>query len=152
MVFWIPFVGVTTLDQISKGFIRSNFVPGQSLPLLGEWLKLVYTENPGAAFGIFSGARWLFIATSSISIILTMLLYPRLKGFGPFMPLALGLIAGGALGNLIDRMKQVTVTDFIYLKHFPAVFNLADLAIVLGCFVMGIFLISSYRIGQSDDK
>lgn len=141
MIFWIPFLGVVLLDQLSKWYIRSNFAIGQSLPIIGEWLQIVYRENAGAAFGILAGARWLFIVISAISVVLAILLYPRLYSFGRPVIVALGLVAGGALGNLIDRIHQTTVTDFIYVKYFPAVFNVADSAIVVGAFVIGIMLI-----------
>lgn len=141
LVFWIPFLGVVLLDQLSKWYIRSNFALGQSLPVIGEWLQVVYKENAGAAFGILAGARWLFIIASAVSVVLAICLYPKLDPFGRFMVAALGLVAGGALGNLIDRINQVTVTDFIYVKHFPAVFNIADSAIVAGSCIMGIMLI-----------
>lgn len=154
MGFWIPFVVVVLLDQLSKAYIRSNFAVGDSVQILGEWLQLVYRENPGAAFGMLAGARWLFIVISAMSIALAICLYPRLSSFGThgrFMVPALGLVAGGALGNLIDRVRQTTVTDFIYLKHFPAVFNIADSAIVTGSIALGIMLIIyTYRSGQSD--
>ncbi len=140
-MFWIPFLGVVVLDQLSKWYIRSNFALGQSLPIIGEWLQIVYRENAGAAFGILAGARWLFIVTSAISVVLAVLLHPKLYSFGRPMVMALGLVAGGALGNLIDRIHQTTVTDFIYLKYFPAVFNVADAAIVIGAFMIGIMLI-----------
>ncbi len=146
---------VVLLDQSSKWFVRSNFAVGDTVQIIGNWLQLVYRENPGAAFGMLAGARWLFMIISAVSIALAMCLYPRLNSFGAYnrvMVPALGLVAGGALGNLIDRARQVTVTDFIYVKHFPAVFNIADSAIVTGSIILGIVLvIHTYRSGQSGD-
>ena len=153
MGFLIPFVAVVLADQWSKAYIRSNFAVGESMQIIGEWLQLVYRENPGAAFGMLAGARWLFISISTVSIALAMLLYSRLSSFGTpsrVMVPALGLVAGGALGNLVDRVRQATVTDFIYVKHFPAVFNIADSAIVIGSIILGIMLVTyTYRSGQS---
>lgn len=151
MSFWISFLTVVILDQASKFYIRSNFLLGQSLPILGDYLTLIYRENTGAAFGILSGARWFFIITSALSVALAVLLYPKLESIGPFMPLALGLTAGGALGNLIDRVNRAAVTDFICVKYFPAVFNAADSAIVVGGFIMGLTLILYHKAGPIDN-
>jgi signal peptidase II len=151
LAFWISFAAVALLDQLTKWYVRSHFAVGESMQIIGSWVQLVYRENPGAAFGMLAGARWLFMGISAVSVALTMCLYPRLSSYGPssrFMVPALGLVAGGALGNLIDRARQATVTDFIHVKHFPAVFNIADSAIVTGSIILGIVLIiHTYRSG-----
>ncbi|MGI6163675.1 MAG: signal peptidase II [Bacillota bacterium] len=139
-MFWFSFLGVLFLDQLSKWYIRSNFALGQSLPVAGRWLQIVYRENAGAAFGILAGARWLFVAISIVSVALAVVLYPKVQHLGWYVVMALGLVAGGALGNVIDRVHHVTVTDFICVRYFPAVFNVADSAIVVGAFILGIAL------------
>ena len=110
-------------------------------------------ENPGAAFGMLAQEDGCLYPLAPVSIALAMLLYSRLSSFGTpsrVMVPALGLVAGGALGNLVDRVRQATVTDFIYVKHFPAVFNIADSAIVIGSIILGIMLVTyTYRSGQS---
>ncbi|MGI6627306.1 MAG: signal peptidase II [Bacillota bacterium] len=141
MAFWIPFLGILAFDQLSKWYVRSNFALGQSLPVIGKWLQVVYRENAGAAFGILSGARWFFVAASIISIGFAVFLYPRLEYLGWHVVAGLGFVAGGALGNVIDRVCQGTVTDFISVRYFPAVFNVADSGIVVGSFVLAIALI-----------
>ncbi len=140
MVFWVSFLGVLFLDQLSKWYIRSHFALGQSLPVVGQWLQIVYRENAGAAFGILAGARWLFVLISIVSVALAVFLYPKAQHLGWYVVAALGFVAGGALGNVLDRVHHVTVTDFICVRYFPAVFNVADSAIVVGAFVLGIVL------------
>ena len=106
-------------------------------------------ENPGAAFGMLAGQDGCS-GDQRRERGLTMCLYPRLSptALPAVHGSALGLVAGGALGNLIDRARQATVTDFIYVKHFPAVFNIADSAIVTGSIILGIVLIiHTYRSG-----
>ena len=99
-MFWFSFLGVLFLDQLSKWYIRSNFALGQSLPVAGRWLQIVYRENAGAAFGILAGARWLFVAISIVSVALAVVIYPKVQHLGWYVVMALGLVAGGALGNV----------------------------------------------------
>lgn len=141
MIFLCTSVGILVLDQLSKYYIRSNFTVGESLPVINEWVKLLYTENAGAAFGILEGGRWVFVLTSSVFIVLAALLYPRVQAFGWPIMVSLGFVVGGTVGNLIDRVFRGTVTDFVSVKYFPAAFNVADAAIVVGCLVLIICIV-----------
>ncbi|HHY69129.1 MAG TPA: signal peptidase II [Bacillota bacterium] len=136
MAFWCSCLGILLLDQVSKWYIRSNFSVGESTSLINGWLRIEYTENAGAAFGMFQGARWIFVMISVAFIGLAIFLYPRIQGFGWPVVTALGVTMGGTMGNLVDRFIRGTVTDFICVKYFPAIFNLADTAIVVGVTVL----------------
>ena len=140
-MFWSSIAGVLVLDQLSKYYIRRHFSVGESLPIIDEWVKLLYTENAGAAFGILEGRRWVFVLLSSAFMVFAAILYPRVQGFGWPIVASLGLVVGGTVGNLIDRVARGTVTDFIAVKYFPAIFNVADAAIVIGCLVLVIWII-----------
>jgi len=129
------------MDQLTKVLVRSSLALGQSRPVLGDLLKITYWENPGAAFGLLPGAIHFFVLTSVVSIAGSMFIYAKYRPFGLPGALALGLISGGALGNLIDRLLHGTVTDFINFKYFAPVFNLADSAIVLGAFLVAILIL-----------
>ncbi|QUL98722.1 MAG: signal peptidase II [Candidatus Fermentithermobacillus carboniphilus] len=148
MIFWSVFSGVLILDQLTKWYVRSHFTFGQSRPILGDLLKITYWENPGAAFGLFPGATSFFVITSILSVIMSIIFYPKAEEYGWPVGVALGLISGGAMGNLLDRLRQGTVTDFISFRYFSPIFNLADSAIVVGAFVIGlVLLLSSKRQG-----
>jgi len=132
---------VLLLDQVSKWYIRTNFALGQSRPILGNLLKVTYWENSGAAFGMFPGATYFFMLMSIMGVILSLWFYPKMKPYGWPSVMALGLISGGAMGNLVDRLRQGTVTDFISFKYFAPIFNVADSAIVVGTLAISIILL-----------
>ena len=128
---------VIVLDQISKAWITSHFVYGESLAVFSSF-NLVLVHNTGAAFSFLSDAggmqRWLFSAIAIVASIWIVWLLRR-HAHQKLFCFALALILGGALGNLIDRIAYGYVVDFLdfYWKsyHFPA-FNLADSAITCG--------------------
>lgn len=124
---------VVALDQLTKHLIRTNLGLSESIPEHG-FFRLVHTQNTGAAFGIFEDATPFLIATSVIA--LGFLAWLALSHRVAFLEdiwgrLALGLAAGGTLGNLIDRVYYGYVTDFIGAGSFPA-FNVADASVVTG--------------------
>lgn len=132
---------VIALDQLSKAWITSHFVYGESLTVLGVF-NLVLTYNTGAAFSFLHDAggmqRWLFsvIAVVASGWIVVLL---RKHSAQPLFALALSLILGGALGNLIDRITYGYVVDFLHFhwdEHYFPAFNLADSAITCGAFLL----------------
>ncbi len=148
--YWIILAVVVTLDLLSKWLVTQNMVLHQSVSLLGTFLSLTYVRNTGAAFSLLANfdSPWrlvLFVTVPIIAILLlTTLAYrERQRSFLALCPL--GLISGGALGNLLDRVFSGTVVDFIDVSyrswHWP-VFNLADLAVVIG---VGWLLLTSFR-------
>lgn len=144
---------VIALDQLSKSWIRLNVPLTESMPQTGL-LHIVHIENFGSAFGL-PVHRTFLLAVTSIAILLIVTLfsyYLFARNGSPITSLgsiSLGLILGGAVGNLVDRLRSPgSVTDFIDLHlwgnfHWPA-FNLADMAIVMGILL---FIFSLYRSG-----
>jgi len=132
---------VIVLDQISKLLIINNFSYGENLPLL-QIFSLTLVHNPGAAFSFLSDAggmqRWLFSAIAVVaSVAITWLL--RKHASETLFALALSLILGGALGNLIDRVVYGYVIDFLLFhwnEHYFPAFNVADAAISCGAFLL----------------
>jgi signal peptidase II len=121
------------LDQVSKAFIRVYLPRGDTVSL--GFLKLRHVRNPGTAFGLISAKSWPFFATSIIIFFLLLIVLWRWGGPGSWVfQLGMGLIVGGALGNIIDRIIQGSVVDFIDIGFWP-VFNLADMAIVVGVII-----------------
>jgi signal peptidase II len=135
---------VLLLDQVSKAIVRSSLTVGEHVQLaLG--FRLTNTPNSGLAFGIGQGEGFVLIVT--VVALALVLLWFATDPSRPGMWLAVGLLAGGAIGNLVDRIRLDAVTDFIDPPLWPT-FNLADIAITLGA--LGLVLIS-LNPGQTQD-
>jgi len=132
-------------DQLSKIWIINNFHLYDSLVIIPGYLSLTFLRNTGAAFSMLAGhpVWWrqsLFVSIAIIALLVLFLVQRKLGRQNPMYTTSLGLIAGGALGNLIDRLAYGSVVDFldIYIgrHHWPA-FNVADSAITVGvCFFL----------------
>jgi signal peptidase II len=138
---------VSASDQLSKLWIRTQLAPGESLNITDR-LSFIYAENPGSAFGLLANQTFLIITISIAGSLFILLFLRYLSPATNLSVVSIGLILGGAVGNLIDRIRSGSVTDFIYFRlwgdfHWPA-FNIADAAIVVGVFVL---IYSFYRSG-----
>jgi signal peptidase II len=133
---------VLALDQGAKASIEANLVPGEQVDVLGP-LDLTLAHNRGVAFGLADGGGAALIALTVVALGFVGFLFARDPN-RPGMWVAVGLLAGGALGNLIDRVRADQVTDFIDLLGWPP-FNLADVAITVGVVVLAL----SY-LGQAE--
>jgi signal peptidase II len=122
-------LAVIALDQAVKAIVRSSIEPGGTEELL-PFLKLVNVRNTGVAFSMFSGGGTLLVVFAVIATI-ALLGFFFAHAERPLAWLPTGLLLGGAIGNLIDRMREGAVTDFVKLPGWPA-FNVADIAITLG--------------------
>ena len=122
---------VVLLDFLSKQIIRQSFDLQQSIPVIKDVFHLTYVRNSGAAFGLFPGQQAVFILISVLAIFLLSGYYYFGRPHKKLVQIALGLGVGGTMGNLLDRLLNITVTDFLDFRIWP-VFNLADVAIVLG--------------------
>jgi len=123
-------VAVIVLDQFTKALARDSISGGKSSELLGGLIKIVDVRNSGVAFGQLSGGG--IIVGVVVALALVALLWYFLTHLGtPLIWLATGLVIGGAIGNIVDRVRAGAVTDFIKLPHWPA-FNFADAAITVG--------------------
>lgn len=135
---------VVLADQLSKIEVRADISVGERVDVLGP-LQFTHTHNDGVAFGMASGG----------GIVVILLSLGALVALGAFLAhaprsrsvwIASGLILGGAVGNLIDRINQGHVTDFVLLPHWPA-FNVADAAITIGVIVLAWSLLSQAEDG-----
>ena len=127
---------VLIADQLTKQLVRSSIALGASRHLL-PGVTLVHAQNSGIAFSLLTGSDVGVIIVTLVVVALVLAYFAR-QGERRGMWLACGLIVGGALGNLADRLRAGLVTDFIKLPHWPA-FNLADAAITLG--VLTLFIV-----------
>jgi len=144
-LFVIVVALVVVLDQISKLWVRTN---SPQIELLPGFLNLIHVENYGSAFGLFANQTFLLIAISLVCLLIILIFLRYLAPATTLSLVAIALILGGAIGNLIDRLRFGYVTDFIdihlqNLIHWPA-FNIADAAITVGITTL---LFSFYKSG-----
>ena len=128
---------VVGLDQLTKNTVAAGIAPGHQRSLL-PGVHLVHVHNTGVAFGVLSGGGAIVLACTLLALaglIAYFVLHPGRRGL--WVPT--GLLLGGAIGNLIDRLMHGSVTDFIKLPHWPA-FNVADMAITFGVIALVIVL------------
>lgn len=124
---------VVAVDQAAKYAVRTYLSPpGRSVPVIGDLVRLTFVRNTGAAFGMLPGGRIAFIVVSVAAVCVIGGYLVRRRPQHPWLIWALGLVAGGAVGNLIDRAYFGWVTDFIqWPLNFP-VFNIADSCVLVG--------------------
>ncbi len=131
-------LSIILLDQLTKFLVRSSLGLGQSKTLIPKVLELAYVQNTGIAFGMLKNLQWVMIIVNVliICVIIFYLRYVRQKK----VALSLGMILGGAFGNLIDRVVYGTITDFIKVSIWP-VFNIADACITIGAIMLAIYFL-----------
>lgn len=126
---------VFAVDLLIKRSIMLFFAPAQSVPLIKGFLHLTYVQNTGVAFGLFRNQRPALILIGIIVCAVVVYFYTRTGKEDKLLRLSLAIILGGSLGNLFDRVFYGYVIDYIDFRFFP-VFNLADIAINLGVFLV----------------
>lgn len=130
---------ILILDQASKFIIGRVMLLGGSFPVIENVFHLTHVQNKGAAFGLFPNQTLFFIGITLFTILLILFFHQRLSKKGSSLSWALGLILGGALGNLIDRIRLKAVIDFLDFRlkghHWPS-FNIADSAITIGAIIL----------------
>jgi signal peptidase II len=135
-------LGVYALDQTAKYFIVKNLSEGQQVNVIGDILQFHFVKNSGAAFSLGPGMTWLFSIVAAAVAVFIVLYARRIRSFA--WSILFGLLLGGTLGNLSDRLLRPPhfgeghVVDFIQVIGFPAIFNIADSAIVIS---MGLFIL-----------
>lgn len=126
---------VLALDQGAKALVEASLVPGEQIELLGP-LELTLAHNRGVAFGLASGGGTVLVGLTVVALVFVGILFAR-NPTRSGMWVAVGLLAGGALGNLTDRVRLDEVTDYIDFLSWPP-FNLADVAITLGVAILAL--------------
>lgn len=132
------------LDQLTKWLVTSNLEWGESLPAEG-FIRITFVQNTGSAFGLFQGYGVVLSIIAFFAVAVMLFLYRSAPALSVFMRIALGLQMGGAIGNLIDRLRLGYVVDFIDIGPWP-VFNIADSSIVVGIAVL------AWYIGTGRDR
>lgn len=147
---------IIMIDQISKNLVLEHIPPGatiQPIPALVPFFQITHSSNTGMAFGMLANAGDLLLLLALVIVGVMLLMYSRLEGGLWLTRLAIGLVVGGALGNIIDRLQHGYVVDFVHLTIpglISNVSNLADHAIVLG--VLTLLATSWWRERQTRHK
>jgi signal peptidase II len=123
-------VAAILADQLTKHIVASRVAFGDSLHVVGPF-SIRHVQNTGIAFGLFAGATSLVVALTAGAVIWMLVYFARSGARHPVLPVALGLVIGGSVSNLVDRIRLGHVTDFLSIRWWPA-FNLADSFIVIG--------------------
>lgn len=141
------FIGVIALDQFSKMRVVDSMTLGESVPIIENFFYFTYTLNPGAAFGILPNQRVFFLLIGVVLALWFIFFYPRLSKLERFLKFGIILGVSGSIGNLIDRIQTGYVVDFLDFKIWRAIFNVADVAIVCGMFI--IFYFVAFRMDDN---
>lgn len=149
----IIFAASIVLDQLTKKWAVGVLKDGSSIKVIGDFLRFTYAENRGAAFSILQDQRFFFIITTVVMLTVMAYIYFKTKNITKLSKLSIAMIAGGAIGNFLDRLRLGYVVDFIDVRfgsfyNFP-IFNIADSFVVCGTILM-IFLILFNRFEKSE--
>jgi signal peptidase II len=139
---------VVALDQVTKALVRSDLELGERRDLV-PGVDLVNVRNSGIAFGFLADGGALLVVGTALALLALVFFFAAHTG-RPLVWLPTGLLLGGALGNLIDRAAEGSVTDFVKLPHFPA-FNVADMAITFGVIALILVIEFGPRGGTDGD-
>ena len=163
MVLVILTVVLAIAADVLTKYIMAGLLPGlpeKTLPVIQDVLHFTYVENEGAAFGMLSEHRWIFMVLSVLGLCAIAFLVAKEKPESPWVRLAAGLVLGGGIGNMIDRLgfgfaeTKYAVLDFIDCRfiHFY-VFNVADACVTVGCFLyMFLVIVSEIRAAREKKK
>ena len=127
---------VALIDQIIKYSIVNNIKSHGTVSIISGVLNITYVENRGVAFGMFTDMRWIFVALTALMIFAIIFYMFKKRPDGKFFYIVAGLIIGGGLGNLYDRIVNGYVIDYISLSFFPPVCNFADYCITVGVILL----------------
>lgn len=156
---WIPFVALATtiavVDQLTKAWLVSFLPPGEATSVVGDLVRLVHAQNTGGLFGLLRGYALPFALLSMVAIGAIVLFHAK-SGRSPLLSVALGLLLGGAIGNLVDRLRLEYVVDFVdvgigSLRWYT--FNVADAAIstsIALMLAMSLWPWVAERVGRGD--
>ena len=134
------------IGQITKHVVASSIALDSAVKLIGPF-SIRHVQNSGIAFGLFSSATVVVIVLTTVAVAWMLVFFARSGARHPALPVALGLLIGGSISNLVDRVRLGYVTDFLDLRWWP-VFNVADAAITCGCVLLVLMSFSRSRAEQ----
>ena len=142
-VLAVTAVTLYVLDQLTKAVVAANLGVGESVPVIGDLVRIWHVRNSGAAFSLLPGALWLFLPVTVIALGMVAWFHRSLRGRTLWVQVILGMVLAGTLGNLTDRVRQGYVVDFVSVGfgdvRFPT-FNVADSSLVVGIALLVLYL------------
>ncbi|MFA6947715.1 MAG: signal peptidase II [Eubacteriales bacterium] len=153
LIWILTALGVVAADQFTKWLAVTYLKPLGSVGFIPHIMDLTYLENKGAAFGMFSDARWVHMSVSTVAVIAIIIYMCRTKQRSRLLAVSAGMIIGGGIGNLIDRFFVGYVVDFfepIFVNF--AVFNVADSFVCVGAALLFIYVLMYDRKNGSKSK
>ena len=144
LILVLVIAGAVGLDQLTKSLAVTYLEPQGEIPLWKGVLHLNFVRNEGAAFGMLSDHRWVFMVFSTVAILGLSVYLFRFCKEKTWAKIALAMIIGGGIGNMIDRFSTGSVVDFIYFALIDfAVFNVADSFVCVGAGILAVYLIAT---------
>jgi len=140
-VYYVIAVVMIVIDQWTKYLVIENMTIGESIPIIDNIFYLTSHRNPGAAWGILQGQMWFFYMITLIVVGIIIYYIEHYAKTNRLLGVSLGLVLGGAIGNLIDRVRFQEVVDFVDVYIFSydyPIFNVADSSLVVGVILIGI--------------
>ena len=147
-ISYLVILGVLLTDHLIKLLVRSTMYCGQTIPVIGGIFSITYVQNRGAAFSLFTGRGKMIMVITFIALCIAVWYMEKHKNSHWTLLLSLELIIAGGVGNLIDRAVRGYVTDMFDMHFFP-VFNVADIAICVGC---GFLILYMFVFDKPDEK
>ncbi|MGN1051257.1 MAG: signal peptidase II [Acutalibacteraceae bacterium] len=144
MIYLMTFFSIALtviIDQIIKYFVVLNLKPVGTMEVIPNIFNLTYVENRGVAFGMFKNLPWLFILITAVFIFCLLFFTFKFKIKSKLCLASVILICGGGIGNMIDRIINHYVVDYLSLSFFPPVCNFADYCVTVGCVLLLIYII-----------
>ncbi len=129
------------IDQFSKYLIMQSVMLNGDIVVIKNFFYITFVKNFGIAFGLFQNSTTFFVIMNSIISIAVIYFLKRSYKKNRLVAVCLSMILGGALGNLIDRIRLGYVVDFLHFTIFPPVFNIADSAVVIGAFALSAIIL-----------
>ena len=151
MAYIFLMAAVLVADQISKYTVRTFMSEGESINVIGDFFRLTYYENDGAAFSTLSGQRVILIMIPAIAIIAGLIYMYKNRSAHPLLHVSISFIVAGGAGNLIDRTFFGSVTDMFDFSIFPPIFNVADIFVVIGCGLLVIYIFMYEKLEGKND-
>ena len=139
-------LAIAGIDQLIKLQILSKVTLFDQIEVIKNFFYITYVKNYGIAFGMFQNKTLFFIITTAIIASVIVYLLVKLKNKNMALTICLSVILGGAIGNLVDRIRLGFVVDYLHFSFFPPVFNFADSCIVVGAIVVSMFILFDKNI------
>jgi len=144
VVLLLTAIGLLIADQVTKALVVADLAVGQRVSVIGDVVQVWHAQNRGAAFSLFQGGTVVFLVVSVLSVGLVAYFQRALRERSPWLHVVLGMVLGGTLGNLVDRLRQGYVTDWLSIglgdTRWPT-FNIADASVVIGIGILVLYLV-----------